>query len=171
LRRFPVQARRSPRGAPSWQVTMTSIAGAPKSRCGGAVSPENPFGFPWPFPVASHPTELSPSHQLYRVNRSVQSSAVRMTSSGKPEQDLFTELEPTFGTGPPRPVPSRRSFRLDVPRVSPREREGIGRLSVGQSTSGPWSNVKSVASTQRCRRMSARCSHGLVQLRVFHAPQ
>jgi hypothetical protein len=46
---------------------------------------------------------------------------------------------------------------------SPHSREDVaaGRASAGSSTSGPCSTGESVAPVRRCRRSSARCSHGL----------
>lgn len=60
---------------------------------------------------------------------------------------------------------------LVVCALSSRPANGVGRHSASSvsSTSGPWSVVKSVASVRRCRRSGARCSHGLLQLRAFHA--
>jgi hypothetical protein len=100
----------------------------PARRCRGAWKHT---GFPWPFPVASHPSELSPPQQLPRVNRSFEPSFSCSPFPGKPGQGVLVKLGPTLGTGPPQDLPSRRWSRRSRRVVLPRERGGKVRRSLG----------------------------------------
>ena len=96
--------RRSPGG---WAASAAAFR-APKSRPGIALAPGTALGFPWPSPVASHPSELFPSPQLYRVILSFQPRSLCLCSLGRPRASRPAERRSTVRAGSPRAVPSRR---------------------------------------------------------------
>jgi hypothetical protein len=100
--------RRSPGG----RAALAAASRAPESRCGSAAAPVAALGFPWPFPVASHPSELSPPQQLYRVNRAFRPRSACRFPLGEPRTLLLTGRDSAFWPGSPRPVPSRRCSPL-----------------------------------------------------------
>jgi hypothetical protein len=140
---------------------------APESRDGVAELPGGTVGFPWPSPVALHPSKLSPSRELCRVNRFVLPRSADLPFSGNRIGSCLWHADGSLSRATAVVAFSSLWSCWFRRSVSSRKRVGTSWLaSLAHSTSRPWSPVKSVATRSRCRFLVARCSLGLRLVRI-----